>query len=106
MLSPEYPWSAYWTGGVVVLMGVISVLIVFFRERSKIRKENKKGRKKMDILKRILYERYGGWFPPRIGIPNNKVGRNEVSKKKGNKSINRALEKGRTKKMKKYRKKG
>ena len=59
----------------------------------------------MDILKRILnYSR--GWVSPRIGIPNNKVDRNEVSKKKGNKSINRALEEDREKKMKKYKRKG
>jgi len=57
----------------------------------------------MDILKR-LNQRYGGWVP-RIGMPNNKVGRNEVSKKK---SINRALKGDRNikTKIKKYRRKG
>jgi len=61
----------------------------------------------MNLLKRIL-NYSGGWFPPRIGIPNNEVGRNEVSKKKGNKSINRnrVLEEDRKKNMKKYRRKG
>jgi len=59
----------------------------------------------MDILKRILnYSR--GWVSPRIGIPNNKVDRNEVSKKKGNKSINRAEDRNRKKNMKKYKRKG
>lgn len=60
----------------------------------------------MDILKRIL-NYSGGWVPPRIGIPNNEAGRNEVSKKKGNKSINRnrTLEEGRKKNIKKYKRK-
>jgi len=107
MLSPEYPWGAYWTGGIVFVAGVIAILIVYLRERSSKNKKGRKKGKKMYLLKRIL-NYSGGWVPPRIVIPNNEVGRNEVSKKKGNKSINRALEEDRNRKknMKKYRRKG
>lgn len=68
----------------------------------------------MDILKRILNERYGGWFP-RIRIPigetellNNEVDLFVKRSEEREKSIKRALEKGRTNrtKMKKGRRKG
>jgi len=104
MLSPEYPWGTWLTGGIVFVAGVIAILIAYLCKRDNKNKKGRKKCKKMRLLKRIL-NYSGGWVSSRIGIPNNKVGHNEVSKEKGNKSINRALEKGRTK-MKKYKRKG
>lgn len=103
MLSPEYPWETWLTGGIVFVAGVIAILIVYLRKHGSKNKKGRKKGKKMRLLKRI-FNYSGGWVPPRIGIPNNEVVRNKVSKNKGNKSINRVLEEDRNRKknMKKY----
>lgn len=82
--------------------GVIAILIVYLRERSSKNKKGKKKGKKMNLLKRML-NYSGGWVPPRIRIPNNKVHRlkRNEERKKNIDSLKESI-----KKMKKYKRKG
>ncbi len=41
MLSPEYPWSAYWTGISVLIIAIVGILVTHFRKNNK-NKEDKK----------------------------------------------------------------